>query len=111
MNLNQELIDFMKWYKEYVPIGTQKESKEIVEEYFISNPNKIRSNKLSEEEKNGMLCLPKSTWPGSQEELYFKNILKLDRNFHVYVHGSKDKLNVERDENGNYLKLYFKEIK
>jgi uncharacterized protein YktA (UPF0223 family) len=28
-----ELIDFMKWYKQYVPINTQKSSKEIITDY------------------------------------------------------------------------------
>ena len=34
MNLNSELIQFMKWYKNYVPIGTQKDSVHIVDDYF-----------------------------------------------------------------------------
>lgn len=41
----------------------------------------------------------------------FKSILKLDKNFHIYVHGNRDLiLRGQDEENGmNYYKLYFKE--
>lgn len=42
---------------------------------------------------------------------YSKQVFKLDKNFHVYVHGKKEMLDVDQDENGKYLKLYFNEIK
>ncbi len=40
-----------------------------------------------------------------------KRVFKLDRNFHVYAHGDLNKLQVERDTNGTFLKLYFDIIK
>ncbi len=42
---------------------------------------------------------------------YHKRVFKLDRNFHVYAHGDLGKLQVERDDNGTFLKLYFDLIK
>ncbi|GEM_PF-5056308 len=42
---------------------------------------------------------------------FFRSVIKLDNNFHVYVHGKKELLAVEKDSNGTYLKLYFKQIK
>jgi hypothetical protein len=43
------------------------------------------------------------------EKKHFKSILKLDKNFHVYVHGKRD--HIERGFDGdrgmNYYKLYF----
>jgi len=42
---------------------------------------------------------------------FFKSIFKLDKNFHVYVHGNRNNMQVEKDEKGTYLKLYFKTIK
>ncbi len=41
----------------------------------------------------------------------FKSILKLDKNSHLYIHGNRENLTVEKDEKGTYLKLYFKTIK
>jgi len=41
----------------------------------------------------------------------FKSILKLDKNFHVYIHGNKDLIEKGFDEERsmNYYKIYFKE--
>jgi 37-kD nucleoid-associated bacterial protein len=40
----------------------------------------------------------------------FKSVLKLDRNFHVYIHGNRELIERGVDENGRkYYKLYFQE--
>ena len=41
----------------------------------------------------------------------FKSILKLDKNFHVYIHGSRELIEKGFDEatGMNYYKIYFKE--
>lgn len=43
------------------------------------------------------------------EKKYFKSVLKLDKNFHVYVHGKRDFIEKGYDDNRglNYYKLYF----
>ena len=38
-----------------------------------------------------------------------KSIIKLDKNFHIYVHGDRKKLQQGQDENGKYYMLYFEE--
>lgn len=44
-----------------------------------------------------------------QQAKNFKSILKLDKNFHVYVHGKREYLEkgFDEDRNMNYYKLYF----
>lgn len=37
----------------------------------------------------------------------FKSILKLDKNFHVYIHGDRNKIEKGMDENGKFYKIYF----
>lgn len=39
----------------------------------------------------------------------FKSVIKLDKNFHVYVHGSRDMIEQGEDEHGKYYKLYYHE--
>lgn len=40
----------------------------------------------------------------------FKSVLKLDKNFHIYIHGSKDLIEQGVDENGRkYYKIYYQE--
>jgi hypothetical protein len=40
----------------------------------------------------------------------FKSVLKLDRNFHIYIHGNRDMIEQGVDENGRkYYKIYYEE--
>ena len=45
------------------------------------------------------------------EKRYFKHVLKLDKNFHVYIHGQKKYIEkgYDSDRDMNYYKLYFRE--
>jgi len=38
---------------------------------------------------------------------HFKGIIKLDKNFHIYVHGDKSKLHQGQDEGGLFYKVYY----
>lgn len=40
---------------------------------------------------------------------HFKSVIKLDKNFHIYVHGDRKKLEQGEDDNGKYYRLYFEE--
>lgn len=39
----------------------------------------------------------------------FKSVIKLDKNFHIYVHGNRELIEQGEDEKGKYYKVYFKE--
>lgn len=39
----------------------------------------------------------------------YKSVIKLDKNFHIYVHGNSDLIEQGEDEKGKYYKVYFKE--
>jgi len=41
----------------------------------------------------------------------FKSIIKLDKNFHIYIHGNKELIEkgFDEDKSMNYYKVYFKE--
>ena len=41
----------------------------------------------------------------------YKSVLKLDRNFHIYIHGNKELIEkgFDAERNMNYYKVYFKE--
>jgi hypothetical protein len=41
----------------------------------------------------------------------FKSIIKLDKNFHIYVHGDRKMIEQGSDEKGKYYRLYFDEEK
>jgi len=39
----------------------------------------------------------------------FKSIIKLDKNFHIYIHGDRHLIEQGADERGKYYKVYYKE--
>ena len=39
----------------------------------------------------------------------FKSVIKLDKNFHIYIHGDRKLIQQGQDENGKYYMLYFEE--
>jgi len=39
----------------------------------------------------------------------FKSIIKLDRNFHIYIHGDRDLIEQGSDAKGKFYKVYYKE--
>ena len=39
----------------------------------------------------------------------FRSVIKLDKNFHIYVHGDRDLIEQGEDEKGKYYKVYYKQ--
>lgn len=39
----------------------------------------------------------------------FKSVLKLDKNFHIYIHGDRNMIEQGEDSKGKFYKIYFKE--
>lgn len=39
----------------------------------------------------------------------YKSVIKLDRNFHIYIHGNRNLLEQGEDEKGKYYKVYYEE--
>jgi hypothetical protein len=40
----------------------------------------------------------------------FKSVLKLDKNFHIYIHGDRNKIEQGVDENGRkFYKIYYEQ--
>ncbi|MCQ2050735.1 MAG: nucleoid-associated protein [Bacteroidaceae bacterium] len=42
-----------------------------------------------------------------KEKRAFKSVIKLDKNFHIYIHGNRDLIEAGTDEKGKFYKLYF----
>ena len=39
----------------------------------------------------------------------FKSVIKLDKNFHIYVHGNRNLIEQGEDEKGKFYKVYYRE--
>ena len=44
-----------------------------------------------------------------KQQRYFKSVIKLDKNFHIYVHGDRKLIETGKDEKGKFYRLYFEE--
>ncbi|WP_187478383.1 nucleoid-associated protein [Amniculibacterium sp. G2-70] len=44
-----------------------------------------------------------------KQQRHFKSIIKLDKNFHIYIHGDRKMLETGQDDKGKYYRLYFEE--
>lgn len=42
-----------------------------------------------------------------KQQRHYKSVIKLDKNFHIYVHGDRSKILQSEDEDGRFYKLYF----
>jgi len=42
-----------------------------------------------------------------KQQRSFKSVIKLDKNFHIYIHGNREKIQLCEDENGKFYKIYF----
>jgi hypothetical protein len=81
-----EHSDVIKSFKKYKHDFQDEHDLHIVSEFEISTPAVKKQSKV------------------------FKSVLKLDRNFHVYIHGDRDLIEKGVDEDGRkYYKLYYRE--
>ncbi len=39
----------------------------------------------------------------------FRSVIKLDKNFHIYVHGNRELMEQGEDAGGKFYKVYYKE--
>ncbi|MBO4233880.1 nucleoid-associated protein [Riemerella anatipestifer] len=44
-----------------------------------------------------------------KQQRHFKSVIRLDKNFHIYIHGSRKFIEQGQDEKGNFYKLYFEQ--
>lgn len=102
----------MKYFKE-------KESFEIDEfaNEVIGNPKAIESFKSYKQDYEKEFdteiadSFDISSPAVKKQSKVFKSVLKLDKNFHIYIHGNKELIEkgFDDDKSMNYYKVYFKE--
>lgn len=54
---------------------------------------------------------PINTQAVKKQQRHFKSIIKLDKNFHIYIHGDRKMIETGQDEKGKYYRLYFEQEK
>lgn len=46
-----------------------------------------------------------------KQSRHFKSVIKLDKNFHIYIHGDRKRIEQGEDEKGKYYRLYYDDEK
>lgn len=108
-------IDLLNRSVEYFKTHDTFDKKDFEKEVF-QHPETIRSfrkydeqyredNDIDIEDRFGI-----SAQAVKKQERVFKSVLKLDKNFHVYIHGNKDLIERGVDRDGRkYYKIYYEE--
>lgn len=102
----------MKYFKEKETFDMDEFAEEV-----ISNPQAIESFKNFKNQYEQEFDTPiADTFEISdnavkKQSRVYKSVLKLDKNFHIYIHGNKDLIEKGFDDGKamNYYKVYFKE--
>jgi hypothetical protein len=119
-NLDQEFelskaakIDFLNRSVDYFKKHETFDKNEFEEEVFADN-NVIESFRKfdqtfrQEKEINLLDNFVISEQAVKKQSRVFKSVLKLDKNFHIYIHGNKELIEQGIDENGRkYYKIYY----
>lgn len=82
------------------------EDKNVIESFvnFKTDYEQEMQVSISEE-------FPINTAAVKKNQRFFKSIIKLDKNFHIYVHGDRQKIQQGSDEHGKFYRLYYEDEK
>ena len=102
----------MKYFKEKDTFDMDEFAGEV-----IGNPKAIESFKTYKQQYEDEFEMPiKDSFEISSNAVkkqvrVYKSVLKLDKNFHIYIHGDKELIEkgFDDDKHMNYYKVYFKE--
>lgn len=82
-------------------------NKVLQDEKVIESFNSFKTDYEQEMQISVAEEFPINTAAVKKSQKHFKSIIKLDKNFHVYIHGDKKMMESGSDEKGNFYKLYF----
>ena len=102
----------MKYFKEKETFDFDEFSNEVIgNEKGIESFKNFKKNYEDEFETPIADSFDISGAAVKKQARVFKSILKLDKNFHIYIHGNKELIEkgFDEDKSMNFYKVYFKE--
>jgi hypothetical protein len=108
-------IDYLNRSIDYFKKHEQFDEREFATEVFehaevIKSFKKFKNDFQNEHDLHIVGEFEISTPAVKKQSRVFKSVLKLDRNFHIYIHGDRDLIEKGVDEDGRrYYKIYYKE--
>ncbi|MET3113159.1 hypothetical protein AAKU52_000880 [Pedobacter sp. CG_S7] len=102
----------MKYFKEKESFDLEEFSNEVIANAEgIESFKNFKKNYEEEFDTNIADSFEISEAAVKKQSKSFKRIIKLDKNFHIYIHGNKELIEkgFDEDKSMNYYKVYFKE--
>ncbi|WP_102980142.1 nucleoid-associated protein [Chryseobacterium scophthalmum] len=97
-----------KYFHEKETFNLEEFGNEVLEQEGIINSfTDFKTDYEQDMQINVAEEFPINTTAVKKSQKHFKSIIKLDKNFHVYIHGDKKMMESGSDEKGNFYKLYF----
>lgn len=100
----------IKFFKEKENFDLQDFTHEVIEQpEVIKSFNHYKSRFEAERDIEIANQFSISDSAVKKQSRSFKSIIKLDKNFHIYVHGNRNLIEQGEDDKGKFYKVYYKE--
>jgi hypothetical protein len=100
----------LQFFKEKDSFEFNEFNKEVLQyPEYIKSFNKYRSEYEKEMDTDLVDHFTISETAVKRQSKSFKSVIKLDKNFHIYVHGSRELIEQGEDKKGRYYKIYFQQ--
>lgn len=100
----------VQFFKDKDKFDINEFTSEVLEQpKVIDSFNQFKSNYQQERDVEISDSFDISDSAVKKQARAYKSVIKLDKNFHIYVHGGRDKIEQGEDERGRYYKVYYDE--
>jgi hypothetical protein len=98
----------INFFKEKEEFNLDEFNKEVLQdEHVIESFVNFKTDYEQDMQINIAEEFPINETAVKKTQRHFKSIIKLDKNFHIYIHGDRQMLAQGQDEKGKYYMLYF----
>ena len=100
----------MHYFKDREEFALQDFQNEVLQQDDVINSfNSYKRNYETERHMQLADEFPISASAVKRQNRNYKSVIKLDKNFHIYVHGDRSKIEQGEDQRGKFYKVYFEE--
>lgn len=99
-----------KFFKEKDSFDIEEFVNEVIEQpEVIESFNRYKENYAKERDIEIADTFTISDSAAKKGARSLKSVIKLDKNFHIYIHGDRNKIESGEDEKGKYYKVYYEQ--
>jgi hypothetical protein len=100
----------VKFFKQNDDFNAEEFEREVISKpEFIDSFNHYKSDYQKERDLDIVDNFPICKNAFKKQARTLRSVIKLDKNFHIYVHGDRDLIEQGRDDKGRFYKIYYDE--